>query len=167
MKNILFIVSASLFLLSCKSPQKTVSGSKLHQEISIGNDETVSNDQQISIVADEIIRRISNEKLIIDVKQLKYDTDKPSDSTGKYPVLSADYIRIYRNTDIEEKDSLKMIKDSISAFHSVDKSKTIITSKTETKEEKETELRNWQKILMIIGGVAVGSAIFMITIKNK
>jgi hypothetical protein len=151
-------------LLSCKSPQKVVSGSKLNQETNISNDISSSDESRVKELIDQVIKRLINERLNVDVQNIKYDTEKPVDSiTGKNPVSEETKINIRRETEANETNSIHQETDSVSAVKIKDNSQAVIKTKTETKEEKETGLKGWQKALMTVGGlVIIGFVVFII-----
>ena len=152
MKRIIYILTFSVIILTgCRTPQKTVINSKLNQETSICNDNTLTKVQQASEITDEVIRKIINDELDIDIKQVKYDTNKPVDETGKHPVLEESNIQVKKRNEVQEVDSLKRVKDSASAFQAVDKSQlnTVIEKVEET--SKKTGVKPIYSVLCVTG----------------
>jgi hypothetical protein len=155
-------------LFSCGSPQKTVSSSKLNRETNISNNLSSSDENRVQELTDQIIKRIINERLDVGVKNVKYDTEKPVDSiTGKHPVSEETEIKIRRETEVNETDSIHQETDSIRTVKETDNSQVVVKTKTESKEEKETGLKGWQKILMVIGGTVIIGFVVFIIIKIK
>ena len=164
MKQLIFILLACVCLFSCKSPQKAVSSSKLNQETNISNDVSSSDENRVQELTDQIIKRIISERLDVGVKSIKYDTEKPVDSiTGKHPVSEETEIKIRRETEVNETDNIHQETDSIRTVKETDNSQV----KTESKEEKETGLKGWQKALMVIGGTVIIGFVVFIIIKIK
>ena len=168
MKNLIFILLACVCLLSCKSPQKTVSNSKLDEEINISNDISLTDDKHVKELTDQIIKRLINERLNVDIKNIKYDTEKPVDSgTGKHPVSEETEININRETNVNETDSTHQETDSVSALKTKDNSNSRIKTKVEIKEEKQTGLSDLQKKLITVGIFSIIGIIIFIIIKIK
>ncbi len=164
MRLLMFILLISSFLVSCKSPQKSVSSSKIDQETSARNDVSLTENIRLSELTDQIIQRLVSERLNVGVKQIKYDTDKPvNKETGRHPVVEEIEIGISKETEVYETDSIRQKIEGISTVELTDQSATNTKIKAEIREEKETGLKNWQKVLAIIGGLAVfGFVVFMI-----
>lgn len=164
----IFILLACVCLFSCKSSQKTVSSSKLNQETNISNDVSSSDENRVQELTDQIIKRIISERLDVGVKNIKYDTEKPVDSiTGKHPVSEETEIKIRRETEVNETDSIHQETDSIRTVKKTDNSQVVVKTKTESKEEKETGLKGWQKALMAVGGTVIIGFVVFIIIKIK
>jgi len=168
MKNLIFILLACVCLFSCKTPQKTVSDSKMNQEIKIDNDISSSDENRLKELTDQIIKRLINEQLNIDIKNVKYDTDKPADSiSGKHPVSEETDIKINRKTAVNETDSIHQEKDSVSINKAKDNSNITVKTKSEIKEEKQTGLSDLQKKLMAVGVLSIVGIIVFVIIKIK
>jgi hypothetical protein len=168
MKHLIFILLACVCLLSCKTPQKTVSDSKMNQEIKMDNDVSSSDENRLTELTDQIIKRLISEQLNIDIKNVRYDTEKPADSiTGKHPVSEETDIKINRKTTVNETDSTHQEKDSVSMTKTEDNSNIIVKTKSETKEEKQTGLSDLQRKLMAIGVLSIIGIIVFVIIKIK
>jgi len=168
MKNLIFILLACVCVISCKSPQKTVSDSKMNQEIKIDNDISSSNENRLKELTDQIVKRLINEQLNIDIKNVKYDTEKPADSlTGKHPVSEETNIKINRETTVNQTDSIHQEKDSVSVNKTEDNSNITVKTKSEIKEEKQTGLSDLQRKLMAVGVLSIIGIIVFIIIKIK
>jgi hypothetical protein len=155
-------------LFSCKSPQKSVSSSKLNQETNISNNISSSDENRVQELTYQIIKRLISERLDVGIKNIKYDTEKPADSiTGKHPVSEETEINIRRETDVNETDSIHQETDSFRAVSINDNSQVFVETKTESKESKETRLKSWQKVLMTVGGLVIIGFIVFIIIKIK
>lgn len=156
MKQIIYILTFSVIILTgCRAPQKTVTNTKLNQETSICNDNTFTKVQQASEITDEVIRRIINEELDVDIKQVKYDTSKPANETGKHPVLEENNIQIKNRKEVQEADSLKRVKYSASAFQAVDKSQVNTTIDQAEETSKRTGLSPFYSVLCAAGLMAL------------
>lgn len=167
MKQLVFII-LSLLVLSCKSPQKMVSNSKQNQETQINNDISLTDDKHLKELTDQIIKRLFNERLNIDIQNIKYDTEKPVDSiTGKHPVSEETNININRETNVNETDSIHQETDSVSVTKTKDNSQIAVKTKTETKEEKQTGLSGLQKKLIAVGVFSIIGLIIFIIIKIR
>lgn len=167
MKQLVFII-LSLLVLSCKSPQKMVSNSKQNQETQINNDISLTDDKHLKELTDQIIKRLFNERLNIDIQNIKYDTEKPVDSiTGKHPVSEETNININRETNVNETDSIHQETDSVSVTKTKDNSQIAVKTKTETKEEKQTGLSGLQKKLIAVGIFSIIGIIVFIIIKIR
>lgn len=167
MKQLVFII-LSLLVLSCKSPQKMVSNSKQNQETQINNDISLTDDKHLKELTDQIIKRLFNERLNIDIQNIKYDTEKPVDSiTGKHPVSEETNININRETNVNETDSIHQETDSVSVSKTKDNSQIAVKTKTETKEEKQTGLSGLQKKLIAVGVFSIIGLIIFIIIKIR
>ena len=155
-------------LFSCKSQQKVVSSFKLNQETNTSNDISSSDENRVRELTDQIIKRITGERLDVGIKNIKYDTGKPVDSiTGKYPVSEETEINIRRETEVNETDSIHQETDSVQVITTNDNSRVVVKTKNESKEEKETGLKSWQKVLMTIGGLVISGFVISIIIKIK
>lgn len=167
MKQLVFII-LSLLALSCKSPQKMVSNSKQNQETQVNNDISLTDDKHLKELTDQIIKRLFNERLNIDIQNIKYDTEKPVDSiTGKHPVSEETNININRETNVNETDSIHQETDSVSVTKTKDNSQIAVKTKTETKEEKQTGLSGLQKKLIAVGVFSIIGLIIFIIIKIR
>lgn len=167
MKQLVFII-LFLLVLSCKSPQKMVSNSKQNQETQVNNDISLTDDKHLKELTDRIIKRLFNERLNIDIKNIKYDTEKPVDSiTGKHPVSEEKNININRETNVNETDSIHQEMDSVSVTKTKDNSQIAVKTKTETKEEKQTGLSGLQKKLIAVGIFSIIGLIIFIIIKIR
>lgn len=167
MKQLVFII-LSLLVLSCKSPQKMVSNSKQNQETQINNDILLTDDKHLKELTDQIIKRLFNERLNIDIQNIKYDTEKPVDSiTGKHPVSEETNININRETNVNETDSIHQETDSVSVTKTKDNSQIAVKTKTETKEEKQIGLSGLQKKLIAVGVFSIIGLIIFIIIKIR
>lgn len=167
MKQLAFII-LSLLVLSCKSPQKMVSNSKQNQETQINNDISLTDDKHLKELTDQIIKRLFNERLNIDIQNIKYDTEKPVDSiTGKHPVSEETNININRETNVNETGSIHQETDSVSVTKTKDNSQIAVKTKTETKEEKQTGLSGLQKKLIAVGIFSIIGFIVFIIIKIR
>ena len=163
-----FVLLFCMDLSSCKSPQKTASGSKLDQATSISNDISSSDDKQLKERIDRIIKRLIIEELNIDIKSVKYDTGKPVDSiTGKYPVSEETNVKVNRQKNVDETDSIHKSTDSVSAVKTNDNSNINVKTKSETKEEKQTGLSKLQKGLIRVGIFSIVGIIIFVIIKIK
>jgi len=163
-----FVLLICMVLSSCKSPQKTVSGTKMNQTQNISNDISSSDDRQSKELFDRIMKLLISEQLNIDVRNVKYDTGKPADSTGgKPPVSEETNIKINRETNVNKTDSTHNETDSVSAAKTNDNSNTTVKTKTEAKEEKQTGLSGLQKILITAGVISIVGFIIFIIIKIK
>ncbi|MDR2038635.1 MAG: hypothetical protein LBQ60_11995 [Bacteroidales bacterium] len=166
MKLLIFILLTSLSLISCKSPQKSVSSSKINQETNISNDILLTEDTQLSELKDQIIKRLINEQLNIGIKQIKYDTDKPMNKeTGKHPMIEEIELMINMETEVYEMDSIRQKTDQISTIELKDNSNISTTIKAEAKEKKENGLKKWQRILITVGGITILGLIVFTIIK--
>lgn len=167
MKQLVFII-VSLLVLSCKSPQKIVSSSKQNQETQINNDISLTDDKHLKELTDQIIKKLFNERLNIDIQNIKYDTEKPVDSiTGKHPVSEETNINISRETNVNETGSIHQETDSVSVTKTKDNSQIAVKTKTETKEEKQTGLSGLQKKLIAVGVFSIIGFIVFIIIKIR
>lgn len=167
MKQLVFII-LSLLVFSCKSPQKMVSSSQQNQETQINNDISLTDDKHLKELTDQIIKRLFNERLNIDIQNIKYDTEKPVDSiTGKHPVSEETNININRETNVNEIDSIHQETDSVSVTKTKDNSQIAVKTKTETKEEKQTDLSGLQKKLIAVGVLSIIGFIVFIIIKIR
>ena len=167
MKHLIFIL-ACVCLFSCKSQQKTVSSSKLNQEAKINNDILLTDDTRLKELTDQIIKRLFNERLDIDIQKIKYDTEKPVDPiTGKHPVSEVSNININRETNVNETDSIHQETDSVSTTKTKDNSQIAVKTKIDTKEEKEPGLNSLQKKLIAVGVFSIIGFIVFIIIKIK
>lgn len=167
MKRLVFII-LSLLVLSCKSPQKVVSNSKQNQETQINSDVSLTDDKHLKELTDQIIKRLFNERLNIDIQNIKYDTEKPVDSiTGKHPVSEETNININRETNVNATDSIHQETDSVSVTKTKDNSQIAVKTKTETKEEKRNGLSGLQKILIAVGVFSIIGFIVFIIIKIR
>jgi len=163
-----FVLLFFMVFSSCKSPQKTVSGSKLNQTTNISNDVSSSDEKQFKERIDQIIKRLIIDELNIEVKNVKYDTEKPVDSTtGKHPVSEEMNVKVNRQTNVNETDSIRKSTDSISALKTNDNSNTTVKTKSETKETKQTGLSALQKNLIAAGIISIIGFIIFIIIKIK
>lgn len=168
MKQLIFILLACVCLFSCKSPQKAVSSSKLNQETKISNNISSSDENRVQELTDKIIKRLFNERLNIDIKNIKYDTEKLVDSiTGEHPVSEETNINIHRETNVNETDSIHQETDSVSVTKIKDNSQITVKKKTETKEEIQTGLIGLQKKLIAVGVFSIIGLIIFITIKIR
>jgi hypothetical protein len=150
---------------SCKSPQKTVTELRQAQETDIRNDISSTDEKQLKELADQVMKRLTDERLNIDVRQVKYDTGKPVDSvTGKHPVSEETGISIRKETKINETDAGRRETDAVSVTKIKDDSRTVVKAKTETKEEKQTGLSGLQRKLIAAGIFSItGFIVFIIT----
>jgi hypothetical protein len=167
MEQLVFIL-LSLLVFSCKSPQETVSSLKQNQETQTNNDISLTNDTRLKELTDQIIKRLFNERLNIDIQKIKYDTEKPIDSiTGKHPVSEETSININRETNVNETDSIHQEADSVSSTETRDNSQMTVKTKKETKEEKQTGLSGLQKKLIAVGIFSIIGFIVFIIIKIR
>ena len=167
MNRLVFII-LSLLVLSCKSPQKVVSNSKQNQKTQINNDVSLTDDKHPKELTDQIIKRLFNERLNIDIQNIKYDTEKPIDSiTGKHPVSEETNININRETNVNATDSIHQETDSVSVTKTKDNSQITVKTKTETKEEKRNGLSGLQKKLIAVGVFSIIGFIVFIIIKIR
>ncbi len=168
MKHLIFILFVCIFLLSCKSRQKSISTSELNQETNISNDISLSDYKQLSGLTDQVIKKLVNEQLNIGIKQTKYDTDKPVvEGTEKYPVIEETEISINRKADMKETDSIHLEMNNVCAIKLDDNSDITTKITVKTKEKKETGLNDWQKLLMTVGGLFIIGFFISIIIKIK
>ncbi|MDR1455600.1 MAG: hypothetical protein LBJ01_08115 [Tannerella sp.] len=167
MKHLIFILVA-LLPLSCKTPGKTVSGSKLNRETVIDNDMLLTYDRSVEELTGRIVKRLFDEQLNIDIRNVRYDTEKPVDSiTGKHPVSEETGIRINRKTGAGETDSIWRKTDDIFTVKTSDNSRMAVKVQTESKEERKTGLEGWQKALMAAGIIAIIGFVVFITVKIR
>lgn len=161
----LILLLTFLCLVSCKSPQKIISNSKLSKETNANNDISLNDVTRMSELTDQIIKKLIDERLNIDIKQIKYDTDKPIiEKTGKHPVVEEIEFGFNKETKVYETDSISQKTEYTSNIEFHDNSEQDTKIKIETSEEKETGLKKWQKILISIGGLTIGGlVIFLIT----
>jgi len=152
MKHLVFILLIFSCLISCKSPQKVVSESKVNQETKLNNDMSSSEDKRVKDLTEQIITLIIHERLNVDFENIRYDTEKPVDSvTGKHPVVEETKINVQKDTSVNKTDSIRNETDSISTVITKDNSQTTVKTKVETKEEKQTGLNGLQKKLIAAG----------------
>lgn len=145
-----------------------VSNSKQNQETQVNNDISLTDDKHLKELTDQIIKRLFNERLNIDIQNIKYDTEKPVDSiTGKHPVSEETNININRETNVNETDSIHQETDSVSVTKTKDNSQIAVKTKTETKEEKQTGLSGLQKKLIAVGVFSIIGLIIFIIIKIR
>lgn len=145
-----------------------VSNSKQNQETQVNNDISLTDDKHLKELTDQIIKRLFNERLNIDIQNIKYDTEKPVDSiTGKHPVSEETNININRETNVNETDSIHQETDSVSVTKTKDNSQIAVKTKTETKEEKQTGLSGLQKKLITVGIFSIIGLIIFIIIKIR
>lgn len=145
-----------------------VSNSKQNQETQINNDILLTDDKHLKELTDQIIKRLFNERLNIDIQNIKYDTEKPVDSiTGKHPVSEETNININRETNVNETDSIHQETDSVSVTKTKDNSQIAVKTKTETKEEKQIGLSGLQKKLIAVGVFSIIGLIIFIIIKIR
>jgi len=150
------------------TPQKMFSDSKLKQDVNAQNDMSTSDERQTKERIYRLLKRLIDDELAIDVKNVKYDTGKPVDTgTGKPPVAEETDIKINRKTTVNEADSTRREKDSVSAAKTEDKSNTAVKTNAETKYEKQTGLSDLQKKLIGIGIFSIAVLVVFIIIKIK
>jgi len=164
---ICFIVLMFLMFASCKSPQKITNNSKQKQEIKIENDISSFDEKRMKEQIDRLIKKMFSEQLSVDIKNIKYDTTLPVDSTGKHPVAEETDVKIKRKTDISETDSTHQEKDSISATKIDDNSTSSVKTNSEIKEEKKVGLNDLQKKMIGAGVFSFLLLAFFIIIKLK
>lgn len=168
MKQLVFILLSCVCLFSCKSPQKAVSSSILNQETNISNDISSFDENRVQELTDQIVKRIINERLNVDIKNVKYDTEKPVDSiTGKHPVSEETEINIHKETNTNETDSIHQERDSISVIETKDYSQITVKTKTEMKESKKVGLSSLQNKLIVVGVFSIIGFVVFIIIKIK
>lgn len=145
-----------------------VSNSRQNQETQVNNDISLTDDKHLKELTDQIIKKLFNERLNIDIQNIKYDTEKPVDSiTGKHPVSEETNININRETNVNETDSIHQETDSVSVTKTKDNSQIAVKTKTETKEEKQTGLSGLQKKLIAVGIFSIIGLIIFIIIKIR
>jgi hypothetical protein len=165
MKHLIFILIPAL-LLSCKSPQKTVTELKQQNDVAINNDIAVTDDKHLAELTERILQRIINERLNIDIKQTKYDTDKPADPvTGKHPVKEENDINIKKEKDQKETETNYQEKDSTSSVQTIDKSQLTDRTKAEIKHTDEVKGTGWKKGLMV--AIVMMAALLFIIYKAR
>ena len=168
MRNIVYIIFAILLLSSCKVAQKAVTEFKLDEDIEVNNDISIRDDNWLSEITDQIISRIVSEQLNIQIKKVRYDTDKPVDEeSGKHPVSEETDININKQTDINETENKRQENNSITSFELQDNSEKTISTKQEITEERRVGLTGLQKGLIFIGLLSVIAVILYIIIKAK
>jgi len=162
--EIIAVVLIVAMLSSCRSPQKVVSASKQSVETSINNDVTASSESRLKELTDRIAQMFFNEYLNVHIENIKYDTTKPVDSiSGKHPVVEETKINVQKETKAIETDSAHRETESVSAAEIKDNSRAAAKMSVETKEERKTGLKGWQKALIDVGGlIIVGFIIFII-----
>ncbi|NDW17766.1 hypothetical protein D0T53_02405 [Dysgonomonas sp. 216] len=163
MKHFLLII-ISLMVFSCKAPQSTVVESKLKEENNIQKDVLMLDAHDLSVISDQVMKKLMNEKLNININQKKYDTEKPMNpETGLHPLKEENDININKETDVQEESEHHQVTDSVASSvikdGSVEKSKKDI----QIEETKKPGLSMIEKILLGFGLMVVGVIVFFVS----
>lgn len=159
----LTIIFLSLLLFGCKAPQITLSETKTKEDINIQNDIHLMNAHDLSVITDQVMKKLLNEKLNININQKKYDTDKPvNPETGHHPLKEENDINISKETNQEEETNIHQEKDSVATSELVDQSKIKAKVDNQTIDKKEDRLKTWQKWAIAIGLIAASITIYRI-----
>ena len=157
MKNIYILLAlCAVFLTACKAPKNITTDTNVKEQKAIENNISLLETKDFEEYIKQVLHSFFNEKLNINITQTKYDTDKPTDSgTGKPPVKEVNNILISKETDVKQLETTNKETSENTVSQLEDKSKD--KSKIEVKEKTETKigLKGWQKILIIIGAVAL------------
>lgn len=157
------LVLLLMMFMTCKVPQSTLNETQTKEDINIQNDIHLLNTHDLSVITDQVMKKLLNEKLNINVNQKKYDTDKPvNPKTGKHPLLEENDINISKETNQEEETNIHQEKDSVGTSEMVDQSKIKAKVDNQTIEKKEDRLSALQKWLIVIGLVAASITLYRI-----
>lgn len=163
MKNILFILF-SVLVFSCKAPQNTIVESNLKEENNIQKDVLTLDAHDLSVLTDQVIRKMLNEKLNININQKKYDTDKPvNPETGLHPLKEENDININKETDVQEDSEHHQVTDSIASSLVKDESVEKNKKNIQVNETKKQGLSKVEKILLGFGLMVVGVIVFFVS----
>lgn len=159
----LALILLSLMFVSCKAPQNTLNETRTKEDINIQNDIHLLNAHDLSVITDQMMKKLLNEKLNVNVNQKKYDTNKPVDpETGKHPLLEENDINISKETNQEEETNIHQVKNSVATSEMANQSKIKAKVDNQTIEKKEDRLKTWQKWLIVIVLVATSVTLYRI-----
>ncbi|WP_165025659.1 hypothetical protein [Dysgonomonas sp. ZJ279] len=171
MKQLFYILILFFVFTGCRSFQNSKAELSEKKEIHLDNDITSSDDRYLYENIERAIKQVLSERLNINIKQKKYDTDKPiNPETGKPPLLEENEIEISKATDLSINDSTHTNKSELSNKLNIDKGKTTIRSDTLKKSMLEKKIdsgvSNWViKIVAII--IVIGAIILFVRWKLK
>ena len=163
MRSSIVILSVFILFYSCNSLRKSISSSELNQEASVRNDILLTEDKRLSEITGRVSESVINELLSVDIVHKKYDTEKSVDKeTKKYPVSEETILTIKKNKDMNVTDSTYQRVNSTSVIDFGDYSYTDTKMRVETIEEKESILKKYLKLSLMICGVFFVFIIFRI-----
>lgn len=140
-------------MFSCKTQKTSLKTQSETQSIS-QKDIALTKYDSIQELTNRIINRLISEQLNIEIKQIKYDTDKPAiTETGKSPIKEERNISVTKKAAVQEKESIQQQKEEVSTESKKDNSLLISKEKTNVKEK--TSSSNNTKIITIITGIVL------------
>lgn len=163
MKKIIYILILTFALISCRSPQNIAIDRQVKDQRETENNIELVNTQQLDEVISNAVQKAINDKLNIDFKHVKYDTDKPVDpETGKPPVKEETNVNLKRETETQTSDTTNIKRSVASDTQLKDKSKEKVKTEIKNKEKQSPALKWWQKMFIVIGIVSLsGFAIWL------
>lgn len=161
MKNVLIILFSVLLLLSCKAQQNQSIERKAKEDISVQHDLLKLDTHDLSVLTDQIIRKMLNEQLNININQKKYNTDKPVNAeTGLHPLEEENDINITKQTEETEETELHQEADSTSTSLTKDQGTEQIENESQDVEKQESKFSKIEKTLLGFGLMVVGVILF-------
>lgn len=163
MKRFLFLLVLILSLVSCRSPQNVATDKQVKEDKQIEKNIELVDTQELAEIISQAMQKVINEKLNINYKQVKYDTDKPVDpETGKPPVKEETNIDLNKETDTQISDTTNVDRSLNSGTQLKDKSKEKEKTQVKDKTKQSPALKWWHKMLIFVGFVSLsGFAIWL------
>lgn len=106
MKTAVYIFLFCFILAGCRSTKQEQSQATMDARQDIKTDVTLTSDTRINEAVKNALETMINEHLNIDIRNTRYDTDKPADPvTGLPPVAETKDVKINRRTDKTQTDT--------------------------------------------------------------
>ncbi|NDV64195.1 hypothetical protein [Bacteroides sp. 224] len=158
MKLLIYIALVFILCCSCKSPQKVINDSKLNIETNESNDLLLTNEQELIKLSEQIIERLTNEKLNIDITHLKYDANEH--------MIEQTEIKISKDTEVNEASSVYHCEEDVINTEVISNSQIETKIEAESRKKEIRGFSKWQKALIMIGGCAILGLIIFIRYKS-
>ena len=167
-RTIYLLFLLSVILTGCRTPKTLITDSEFKEQKNIENNISVQESSKIDETIEQAVQKFFDEKVNINVNTTIYDTDKPADpETGRHPVKEETNINFNKETKetIAEIVNTETIETTVIQLEdkSIDKSKVNSSEKTETR----TGLATWQKVLIVVGLIAVIGLILFVVLRIK
>lgn len=167
-RAICILVLLSVILAGCRTPKELTTDTKLKEQKNIENNVSVRDSSMVDRVVIQAVQKALNDKLIIKLNRVDYDTDKPIDPvTGKPPLKRETNIKLNKATNKLETDLSAVQTNEFTLSELVDKSKDKSKLEDSLKTKETNGFTLWETLGLCVAVSLFIGFITILTIKVK